>query len=417
MSRIAVVGSGIAGLSAAWLLSRSHEVWVFERDTRIGGHTHTVTVAAPEGPVPIDTGFIVHNRVNYPQFIRLMEELGVATCASDMSFAVCGNAHPWSSVGLNGLFTKRRHLLQPTFYGLWLEVLRFNRTAQELLAEPDGEGPTLGEYLARHRFSARFKADYLYPMAGAVWSTSLADMEAFPAATLVRFFRNHGFLGVATHHPWRTIPGGTSRYLEPLTRPFRERIVTGARINSIRRAEDGVHLQLEGQETLRFDHVVLACHGDQVLPLLADPSAQEREVLGAFTSNRSPTVLHHDASLLPARRRSWASWNFRAQPDANRLVLTYHMNRLQPLATRQDWFVSLHAEDLLEPATIAGRYAYEHPRYTREAIRAQACWAEVSGPASVQARTHYAGAYWGCGFHEDGLNSGIKVARDLGVPW
>jgi predicted NAD/FAD-binding protein len=417
MSRIAVIGSGIAGLSAAWLLSRSHEVWVFEKDTRIGGHTHTVTVDAPEGPVPIDTGFIVHNRVNYPQFIRLMDELGVATCASDMSFAASGNAHPWSSAGLNGLFTERRHLLDPAFYGLWLEVLRFNRTARELLVEPDGAGPTLGEYLTRHRFSDRFKANYLFPMAGAVWSTSLVDMEAFPAATLARFFHNHGFLGLTTHHPWRTIPGGTSRYLEPLTGPFRERIVTGAHIISIRRAEDGVHLHLEGQETLVFDQVVLACHGDQVLPLLADPSFQEREVLGAFTSNRSPTVLHHDSSLLPARRRGWASWNFRTHPDSDRLVLTYHMNRLQPLATRQDWFVSLHAEDLLDPTAIAGRYAYEHPRYTREAIRAQARWAEVSGPASVHARTHYAGAYWGYGFHESGVASGIKVARDLGVEW
>jgi hypothetical protein len=178
-----------------------------------------------------------------------------------------------------------------------------------------------------------------------------------------------------------------------------------------------VHVHLEGQETQVFDHIVLACHGDQVLPILADPSPQEREILGAFASNASPTVLHHNPSLLPAHRRGWASWNFRAHGEAGRLVLTYHMNRLQPLATRQDWFVSLHAEDLLDPATIAGRYAYEHPRYTREAIRAQARWADVSGPASVHGRTHYAGAYWNHGFHEDGVCSGIRVARDLGVTW
>ncbi len=417
MSRIAIIGSGIAGLSCAWLLSREHEVWVFEKEDRIGGHTHTVTVAAPEGPVPVDTGFIVHNQANYPNFIRLMAELGVPTCASDMSFAASGNAHPWCSRGLNGLFAQRRHLLSPAFYGLWWEVIRFNRTARELLEGGDEAGPTLGEYLARHRFSERFKADYLYPMAGAVWSTTLADMEAFPAATLVRFFHHHGFLGIATHRPWRTIPGGTSRYLEPLSRLFRERIVTGARIISIRRSPQEVLLHLEGRETLRFDQVVLACHGDQVLPLLADPSPQEREVLGAFTSNHSPTVLHRDPVLMPVRRRGWASWNFRAHGDAGRLVLTYHMNRLQPLATRQDWFVSLHAEDLLDPESIAGRYAYEHPRYTPGAIRAQARWAEVSGPASVQGRTHYAGAYWGYGFHEDGVRSGIRVARDLGVAW
>lgn len=417
MSRIAVIGSGIAGLSAAWLLSREHEVWVFEKDQRIGGHTHTVMAPAPEGPVPVDTGFIVHNELNYPNFIRLMSELGVGTCASDMSFAASGNAYPWCSRGLNGLFAERKHLVTPSFYALWKEVLRFNRSAKELLNASDDDGPTLGEYLKQNQYSDRFRSEYLYPMAGAVWSTSLAEIAAFPAITLVRFFENHGFLGVTTHHPWRTVVGGTSSYLEPLTRPFWDRIVTGANILDIRRTDTGVMLHLEGQDPLSFDQVVLACHGDQVLPLLADASLQEREVFGAFSSNRSPTVLHCDKGLLPANRRGWASWNFRAHGDAGRLVLTYHMNRLQPLPTQQDWFVSLHAEDLLNPAAIAGRYAYEHPRFTHEAIRAQARWGEVSGPASVHGRTHYAGAYWGYGFHEDGLKSGIRVARDLGVPW
>ncbi len=415
--KIAVIGSGISGLSAAWLLSRAHEVTLFEREDRIGGHTHTQSVATPEGRIPVDTGFIVHNRATYPNFCRLMAELGIDTAPSDMSFAAQGVDLPWCSRGLNGLFCERRHLLQPRFYGMWREILRFNREALELLEESDAGRWTLGAWLRAKGFGEAMKANYLLPMAGAVWSTTVADMEAFPAVTLARFFQNHGFLGVATQHPWRTIPGGTSRYIPKLLAPLGDRVVTGARIGGIQREAESVTVNVAGQGALRFDHVVLAVHGDQTLPLLADATPLEREVLGAFRSNASPATLHTDRGLLPKRRRAWASWNYRRQPAEDRLLLTYHMNRLQPLPTGTDVFVTLHGEEGLDPAQVQARMAYEHPRYDLAAIRSQARWAEVSGAKSHHGRTHFAGAYWAYGFHEDGLNSGIRAARALGVPW
>ncbi|HJW34391.1 MAG TPA: FAD-dependent oxidoreductase [Holophagaceae bacterium] len=415
--KIAVIGSGISGLSAAWLLSRVHEVTLFEKEDRIGGHTHTHSVATPEGPVAVDTGFIVHNRATYPNFCRLMAELGIDTTPSDMSFAAQGVDLPWCSRGLNGLFCERRHLIRPRFYGMWKQILRFNREAMALLDEPGAERWTLGAWLDARGFDRAMRENYLLPMAGAVWSTTVADMEAFPAVTLARFFQNHGFLGVTTQHPWRTIPGGTSRYIPKLLQPLGDRVLTGASIRGIRRDAEGVTVSLAGQGALRFDHVVLAVHGDQTLPLLADATELEREVLGVFRSNPSPATLHTDTGLLPRHRRAWASWNYRPHPDRDRLLLTYHMNRLQPLATKTDLFVTLHGEDGLDPSKVQARMAYEHPRYDLAAIRSQARWADVSGRASHHGRTHFAGAYWAYGFHEDGLNSGIRVARDLGVSW
>lgn len=400
MSRIAIVGSGIAGLACAHRLSRSHEVTVFERDARIGGHTHTVTT--PDG-TRVDTGFIVHNRENYPNLVGLLEELGVTTGPSDMSFACQGRDFAWCSRGLDGLFTQRRNALRPAFWKFLSEVARFNAWGRG--TEPEAS-ITLGDVLRREGFSAAFRDNYLYPMAGAVWSTPVDAMDAFPARTLLAFFRNHGMLGLTTQHPWRTIPGGTSRYLEPLTRPFRDRIRTGALLRSVTRGPAGVELKLDGDQALRFDEVVFACHGDQALPLLGDATALEREVLGAFRYRPSPTWLHRDASVLPPRRRAWASWNTSGP------LLTYHMNRLQPLETGTDWFVSLHPGDRVDPALAAARLDYEHPAYDAAAVAAQARWNEVSGPN----RTHFCGAYWGYGFHEDGLVSGYRVADSLGAP-
>lgn len=417
MARIAVIGSGISGLASAWLLSREHEVTLFEKDGRTGGHTHTHAVQTPEGPVAVDTGFIVHNRATYPNFCRLMEEIGVPTGPSDMSFAASGVDFPWCSRGLNGLFCERKHLLQGAFYRLWREILRFNREAPTLLKEADAEALSLGQWLRRQGYSETFKRNYLLPMAGAVWSTTVADMEAFPAVTLVRFFKNHGFLGLTTQHPWRTIPGGTTRYIPALLAPLGERVVLNARLVSIRRTDFGVYVHMDGSEKRLFDDVVFAVHGDQVLPLLADASVAERQVFSSFSSNPSPATLHRDAKLLPAHRRAWASWNFRHHQDSGRLVLSYHMNRLQPLQTSADHFVTLHGRDLVDEAQVIAQMDYEHPRFTLEALRAQARWAEVSGPRGVHGRTHFAGAYWFYGFHEDGLNSALRVAETFGIRW
>jgi predicted NAD/FAD-binding protein len=417
MGRVAVIGSGISGLATAWLLSRAHEVTLFEKDDRIGGHTHTHVVPTPEGEVAVDTGFIVHNTATYPNFCRLMDELGIATGPSDMSFAASGVDFPWCSRGLNGLFCERKHLFQGAFYRLWKEILRFNREASDLLREDGAEALSLGSWLRRQGYSEAFKRNYLLPMAGAVWSTSVAEMEGFPALTLVRFFQNHGFLGLTTQHPWRTIPGGTSRYIPKLLAPLGDRVVRNARIVSVRRAEFGVYIHLEGQDKWLFDDVVFAVHGAQVLPLLADPSVAEQQVFSGFTSHSNPATLHRDPALMPSKRRAWASWNFRQYPDSGRLLLSYHMNRLQPMRTATDHFVTLHGQDLLDPEKVLAHMNYEHPRFTLEAVRSQGRWDEVSGPRSVRGRTHYAGAYWFYGFHEDGLNSALRVAQSFGIRW
>ena len=408
--KIAVIGSGIAGLGAAHFLSGEHEVWVFEKDTRIGGHTHTVQVAAAEGPIAVDTGFIVHNRENYPNLVALLDKLGVSTGPSDMSFAFSGPEFTWCSRGLNGLLAQRQNLIRPRYWRFWREVLRFNALGSELLKASIPE-LTVEAFLERYRFSKDFREAYLLPMAGSVWSATAREMARFPALTLLRFFQNHGMLGVSTQRPWRTIPGGTSRYLEPLSRPFRDRIRTGVEVR-IRREAQGVMLKISGEDPQHFDQVVFACHGDQVLPLLENPTSLEQEIFRAFGSNKNPTWLHEDASLLPRVRRAWASWNYRAAPEApDRLLLSYHMNRLQPLGTERDFFVSLDPEGLVDESRVHRKLEYEHPRFTLEALRAQARWQEISG----RDRLHFCGAYWRFGFHEDGLWSGMRVARALGA--
>ncbi len=412
MKRVAVIGSGISGLSAAYYLSRPHEVHVFEKDGRLGGHTNTVLAESAQGPVAVDTGFIVHNTRTYPNFCRLLQELQVETQQSDMSFAVAepGGAFEYSSRGLGGFFAQRNNCFSPRHYKLLREILRFNREAPKVLEDPSAEGITLGQFLEAGGYSSVFVDRYLVPMASAVWSMAPEAMPMFPVLTLIRFMRNHGMLGIDTHPKWRAIRGGSHSYLAPLTAPFRERITRDAAITAIERSDHGVTLRFQTRPAQQFDEVVFACHGDQILPLLARPSEAEREILGCFTTTRNETCLHTDAALLPKRAAARASWNY-LLGDSGKVTVTYHMNRLQSLRTAEDYCVTLNANGAVDPKRVLRRMVYEHPLYTRAAIRAQERWAEISG----RNHTHFCGAYWFYGFHEDGVRSAMRVSEALGA--
>ncbi|MEO8096917.1 MAG: FAD-dependent oxidoreductase [Acidobacteriota bacterium] len=413
--RIAVIGAGISGLAAAYYLSRKHDVWVFERDTRLGGHTHTVIVNSSRGPIPVDTGFIVHNEKTYPHFCSLMRELGVATQPSDMSFAVTSlvDDFEYSSHGLSGFFAQRSNLLRPAHYTLLTEILRFNREALKMLHQPSESLPeslSIAGFLSQGRYNPVFRDRYLYPMASAVWSMAPADMDDFPALALLRFFENHGMLGINTHPQWKTIRGGSHSYLPPLTAPFREQIRMGVEIRTIHRGLDFVRLEFANAASEQFDDVVFACHGDQVLPMLGDPSPAERQILSQFRFTSNHAVLHTDDRLLPRRPAARASWNYLLQ-GPGKVSLTYDMNRLQSLAVPENYCVTLNAASIIRSDRVLKQITYHHPLMNAASMGAQRRWAEISGLH----RTHYCGAYWFYGFHEDGVRSALRVASALGA--
>jgi predicted NAD/FAD-binding protein len=413
--RIAVIGSGIAGLTAAYLLNRRHEVWLFERDARFGGHTHTIPVTDPSGAsLALDTGFLVHNEQTYPNLIRLFRELGVETQASDMSFSVhCPRTgFEYSSRGLDGFFAQRRNLVRPGHLRLLSEIVRFNRLAARAVSDDGVNHLTLGDFLDRHAFGGEFTDRYLYPMTSAIWSTSFAGIRRYPVSALLRFLTNHGMLSVGRPPTWKTVRGGSSRYLAPMLEPLGERAVRGAPVTAVARCGNHVVVTRPNQPPQRFDAVVFATHGDQVLDLLQTPNDAERDVLGAFQTTRNDTWLHSDATWLPVRAAARASWNYRLSADAaSPPSVTYHLNRLQRLPTTQPYCVTLNPDREIPAEHVIRRMTYEHPLYTHEALDAQRRWAEISG----RDRIHYCGAYWFYGFHEDGVRSGMRVAAALGV--
>ena len=411
MSRIAVLGSGISGMATAYFLSRQHEVVLFEKDDRLGGHTHTHEIDTPDGPLFIDTGFLVHNDRTYPNFVRLLNDLGVRRQLSDMSFGVSDPSadFEYSSHDLRGFFAQRRNIFSLRHYRFFLEILRFNRQARALLADPDGADLSLAEYLERNCYSRDFIRHYLYPMASAVWSTSIEKVVDFPALTLIRFFDNHDFLRVTTQFPWYTIAGGSRSYIAPLTAPYRDAIRLGVTITGVARTSRGVRVHAAGCEPEHFDEVVFACHAPQALGLLRDASALERDILSKFKTNRNAAVLHTDSNMLPRNPDAQASWNYHLGEDPGAVTLTYHLNRLQKLRAREDYCVTLNRIEAVRPEKILRHLIYDHPLFTHDAIRAQARWAEISG----RHHTHFCGAYWFCGFHEDGLNSALRVAHSL----
>ncbi|MTV25814.1 NAD(P)-binding protein [Nitriliruptoraceae bacterium ZYF776] len=416
--RIAVVGTGISGLASAWLLAPRHEVHVFEREPRLGGHTHTVSVPRDDGPpVPVDTGFIVYNEPTYPLLVRLFDELGVATQASDMSWALRCDACDLEYAGnARGVVAQPRNLADPTYLRMLADIARFNRLGRRLVDDPRAGAMPLGRFLEVAGFGHGFRAHYLQPMAAAIWSSGTSVVERFPVGTLLRFFANHGLLGVTTHHPWRTVVGGTSSYLGPLSEPFADRIHRDDAVTAVTRDRDGVTLRTAAGHTGRFDAVVLAAHADESLGLLTDPSALDKELLGAWSYSENDTWLHTDTSLLPRSRRAWASWNYllddcRRPDDA--VSLSYHMNRLQTLDEPLDYVVTLNPARPPSPATVVRRMSYTHPTYTAESVASQSRIDELNG----QRRTFYAGAYQRDGFHEDGLWSAVRAVSHLGVRW
>jgi uncharacterized protein len=410
--RIAVVGAGISGHTVAHALHGMHELTVFEAGDYAGGHTNTIAVDGPEGPLQVDTGFIVFNDHNYPKFERLLERIGVASQPSNMSFGVSDakGRFEYAANGINGLYAVRRHLLTPWFQRMIAEVPRFQRACRALLASAD-PGPSLREWLASERFSDAFIERLIVPQVAAVWSADPDQLSSFPARFLAEFFNNHGMLSLRDRPQWRVIAGGSQQYVKALTAPFKDRIQLNSPIEAITRDPAGVSVKVRGRDAERFDQVVIATHADQALAMLADPSDGEREILGAFPYQPNEVVLHTDTSVMPRRRRAWASWNYHLPEGAGRSsTVTYHMNRLQSLQTSQDYLVTLNMTEAIEEAKIIAKVAYAHPVYSGEGVRAQARYDEIGG----RNRTHFAGAYWGWGFHEDGVVSGLRVATALG---
>jgi len=414
--KVAIIGTGIAGNVVAHHLHRTHDITVYEAADHIGGHTHTHDIELDGERHAIDTGFIVFNRRTYPNFIALLNQLGVASQPSEMSFSVRNenNGLEYNGTSINGLFAQRRNLLRPSFHRMILDILRFNREAPELLADDSHREVRLGDYLAEHRYSQRFIDDYLIPMGAAIWSTEPTRMLGFPARFFVRFLHNHGMLSIDDRPQWRVIVGGSARYLDKLVAPWRHHVRLRCPVEQVQRSDDGgVLVSSLAHGTERYDHVFFACHADQALRLLADPTRAECEVLGALPYQRNDAVLHTDTRLLPRTRRAWAAWNYHVRSDraavigGQRVALTYDMNILQSLRSKHTFCVTLNRGDEVDPRHVLKRLTYHHPLFTPAGVAAQARHGEVSGLRG----THYCGAYWRYGFHEDGVVSALNALR------
>lgn len=418
--RIAVVGTGIAGLASAWLLSDRHSVTVFEAERRIGGHSNTVAIATPAGEVPVDTGFMVYNEHTYPLLTQLFAYLGIATRPTSMSFSasIGDGSVEYGGGSLRALLGQPANLVNPTFVRMLVDIVRFNRTGLRYLERGHDHEHTLGEFLSHHGFGRGLGEWYLLPMAAAIWSAPVLQMLDYPARSFLRFFANHGLLSINGHHPWRTVCGGSREYVRRMVGDLGPRIRIATPVTVVSRRPWGVELTDASGGSYRFDHVVMACHADQTRALIGNTTPRERELLAHFGYQQNRAVVHSDERLMPRRRAVWSSWNYLASRETNpqaRISITYWMNSLQSLACRENLFVSLNPLRDPDPALVHGEIDYAHPVFTHAAVRAQAGMQEIQGDGGIW----YAGAWLGNGFHEDGLRAAVAVARALGAapPW
>ena len=412
--RIAIIGSGISGLTTAYLLHKSHEITLFEANDYIGGHTHTVKVAQGEQSYDIDTGFIVCNDRNYPNFLKLMDKLNIAMQPTEMSFSVRNNplGLEYNGHNLNTLFSQRRNLLRPKFYRLIRDILYFNKAAKKAIEEGVAENITLDTFVNQQSLSDIFKNNYLLPMAAAIWSCSMEQAGEFPLQFFLKFFLNHGLLDIKNRPQWYAVKGGSKAYIDPMTSGFKDQIRLSTPVNSVVRDDSWIEVNhATGKET--FDQLVFACHSDQALDLLKNASIEEKAILGELLYQQNDVILHSDAALMPKKSLSWASWNFLAgeQEHNDPTLVTYCMNILQGIASDQPFLVSLNARHKIDPEKIIGEYDYTHPVYSVAGMKAQSRRNEISGVG----RIHYCGAYWYNGFHEDGVRSALDIGEKFGV--
>ncbi len=414
--RVAVIGSGISGLGAAWLLDRKHDVHLFEARERLGGHAHTVELEAGGRRLALDTGFLVFNRENYPNLTRLFDHLGVDSQETDMSFAVrCERCDlEYSGTGVGSLFAQKRNLVRPSYYRMLADIGRFNSMGRRALSEGTVRDRTLGQFLTDGGFGRELGAHYLIPMAAALWSSGTGVIEDFPMQSLLRFFDTHGLLQVKDRIKWRTVTGGSRNYVKAVTQGFEERIHLETPVKGIARTADGPRLFFHDDSSELFDRVVIAAHADQALGMLCDPSRDELELLSKWRYSRNDTWLHTDASQLPRRRAAWASWNY-VQPDCRRAgesaSVSYYLNQLQQLDVDADYIVTLNPAHPPAPDKVVNRMTYLHPIFTDDAVQTQGELHKLNGPRG----TFFCGAYFGYGFHEDGLRSAVQVADAFGV--